>query len=70
MASNSVDDLSDKRYVSTNEKEDFLKERLRRLEIAYSIMTKYPEILNEFVCAVKGGCNLPAPELTAPEIAH
>jgi hypothetical protein len=60
MAENSVHGLPYKRSVSTNDKENFIKERLRRLEIAYSILAKYPTMLEEFVCAVKEGeppCN-------------
>jgi hypothetical protein len=59
MASNSVEFLSHKPYVSsayksTNDKENFIKERLRRLEVAYATVAKYPAILEEYVCAVKG----------------
>jgi hypothetical protein len=54
MVEKSLYNLSHKPSVSTNDKEDFIKERLRRLEIAYAILAKYPEILNEYVSAVKG----------------
>ena len=54
MAENSLYSVPYKRSVSSNDKEDFIKERLRRLEIAYAVLAKYPEILNEYVFAVKG----------------
>jgi hypothetical protein len=68
MASQSVDFLSDKPYVapaasSTNQVADMLK-ACHELKIAMTIMRKHPDVLNEFVCAVKGGANLPAPEPT------
>jgi hypothetical protein len=54
MAENSLHNLPYKRSAPTNDKEDFIRERLRRLEIAYAVLAKYPEILNEYVSAVKG----------------
>jgi hypothetical protein len=66
MADNTLFSVPYKRYVSTNDKEDFIKERLRRLEIAYATIAKYPEILNEYICAVKGGVNHPAEAVTTP----
>jgi hypothetical protein len=70
MASNSVDFLIHKPSVSTNDKADIIAARLHELKIAITIMQRHPNVLNEFVCAVKGGANLPATELTAAEIAH
>lgn len=66
MASVSTDNLSDKRYVSTNDKADLLDRILQEHKILLKIVTGYPDILNEFVCAVKGDANLPATRPTAP----
>jgi hypothetical protein len=56
--------------VSPNDNEDFIKKRLERLEIAYFVMQRHPNILDEFISTVKGDANPQASELTAPEIAH
>jgi hypothetical protein len=70
MAEDSLYNLPYKRSVSTNDKADIISARLHELKIAITIMQRHPNVLNEFVCAVKGGVNLPATELTAHEIAH
>lgn len=56
--------------VSPINNEDLLKKRLERLEIAYFVMQRHPNALDEFICAVKGGANRQATEPTAPEIGH
>lgn len=64
MAKESFYNLSHKPSVSTNDKADIIAARLHELKIAITVMSKHPNVLNEFVCAVKGGANLPA-EATA-----
>jgi hypothetical protein len=70
MANDTVDFLSDKGYAlsprSTNHKEDLAKQIFQEYKIALQIMAGHPDVLNEFVCAVKGGVNHPAPKPTAP----
>jgi hypothetical protein len=74
MANGSVDFLADKPSAlsprSTNHKEDIIKGYLHELKIAYKVMAGHPDVLSEFICAVKGGANLPAPEPTAPVLKN
>ena len=68
MASNSVDNLSYKDSpvaASTNYKADFAKQIFQEYKIALQTMKKHG-LIDEFVCAVKGGANLPAPKPAAP----
>jgi hypothetical protein len=74
MDNRSVDNLSYKLHISpaassTNYVADMLK-ACHELKIAYKVMKEHPDVLNEFVRAVKGGANLPAPEPTAPVEEH
>jgi hypothetical protein len=58
MANHSLDNLSDKRYVyprSTNDKEDMISQRLHEHKVALQVMRGHPEVLNEYICAVKEG---------------
>jgi hypothetical protein len=70
MVNNTADILSYKDHVlsprSTNHKVDIIKGYLHELKIAYQVMAGHPDVLSEFIRAVKGGANLPAPEPTAP----
>jgi hypothetical protein len=68
MAENSVHNLEYKRFVfsSDNDKADIIQTELKQFTIALQIMAKYPEALNEYKHAVKGGSNHPVEEPTAP----
>lgn len=73
MARQSVDFLSDKPYVfltprSTNHKEDIIKGYLHELKIAYEVMAKYPNVLNDFKNAVKMGANPPEQQRNQNEV--
>ena len=48
---------------STNDKEDFIKEQLRRYPIALEILESHG-LIDEFRMAVKGGANLPTEAVT------
>jgi hypothetical protein len=76
MANRSVDFVSDKpsslalsSRSTINYTADMLK-ACHELKIAYRIMSRHPDILNEFIHAVKGGANLPAEAPTASEESH
>ena len=68
MAENCVHNLEYKRSASDNDKEDIIQTELKQFTIALQIMAKYPVVLNEFACAVKGGANHPVEEPTAPVV--
>jgi len=68
MAENCVHNLEYKRSASDNDKADIIQTELKQFTIALQIMAKYPVVLNEFACAVKGGANHPVEEPTAPVV--
>jgi hypothetical protein len=55
MADNSLDNLHNKDSPVSGPTADIISDRLHELKIAYIVMQRHPEVLNEFVCAVKGG---------------
>jgi hypothetical protein len=63
MADNSISTVPYKR--SDNQKADLVQRIFKEYKIAIQTMKRHG-IIDEFVCAVKGGANLPAPEPTAP----
>jgi hypothetical protein len=70
MANTSVDNLSYKDSpvaASTNHKADFAKQIFQEYKIALQTMKRHG-LIDEFVCAVKGGANHPVEEPTAPEV--
>jgi hypothetical protein len=52
---------------SANDKEDFVKEQLRRYPIALQILESY-NLIEEFRRAVKGGANLPTEAIFGEEV--
>ena len=61
MANNSLDNLHNKDSPVSGPTADIISDRLHELKIAYIVMQRHPEVLNEFVCAVKGAADPPEP---------
>ncbi len=53
MVSSYFGNPGNKPDVSTNNKEDIISKNLRDFKTAITIMKRHPEVLNEFVNAVK-----------------
>lgn len=69
MADNTLFSVPYKRSVSTNDKADVISKNLHDFKIAIFVMQRHPDVLNEFISAVKGPCKDPAPvEPTAPVV--
>jgi hypothetical protein len=63
MAENSVPFITYKQSVrSDNDKADLITVKLQRHAILLEVVSRHPEILEEYRQAVKGGANHPAPE--------
>jgi hypothetical protein len=72
MASIPLDNLRNKdsqARLSTNHNAGIVK-GLRELKIAFIVMSRYPEVLDEFKKAVMSGDNQPEPEVRKSQIAQ